>query len=253
MVRFVRQREIFASWSAGGREGLDHLIGNKQLERSMELSVVRGLKGVNKNNQLRTSLGISGAKGVLAELKSKKPGKFMNKRLGMVGQRKGVFGFTFQGSDHVVIRSHPYDRALTPKRLTELRFAVRDSIVASAQGQPYSNTLDGLMKLTKDRKDIYAPTGWLTTLVHELGHQVHFAAQRPKLGYTGGVAIKSSLDIDVVAGTWIPSTYGKTNIMEQFAETFVQYIFDPVALKSASPEAYKWVDDAMKAALEAPY
>ena len=245
MVRFVRQREIFTSWSAGGREGLDHLIGNKQLERSMELSLARGLKGAK--------LGISGSKGVLAELKSKKPGKFMNKRLGMVGQRKGVFGFTFQGSDHVVIRSHPYDRALTSKRLTELRFAVRDSIVDSAQGKPRSNVVAGLMKLTKDRKDIYAPTGWLTTLVHELGHQVHYAAQRPKLGYTGGVAIKSSLDIKVVTGTWIPSTYGKTNIMEQFAETFVQYIFDPVALKSASPEAYKWVDDAMKAALEAPY
>ena len=65
--------------------------------------------------------------------------------------------------------------------------------------------------------------------------------------------MKSYLDTDVVTGTWIPSAYGTTNTMEQFAETFVQYIFDPVALKSASPEAYKWVDDAMKAALEAPY
>ena len=40
--------------------------------------------------------------------------------------------------------------------------------------------------------------------------------------------------------------------MEEFAETFVQYIFDPVELKRVSPDAYKWVDDALAAALEAP-
>jgi hypothetical protein len=55
----------------------------------------------------------------------------------------------------------------------------------------------------------------------------------------------------VVQGTYIPSGYGGSNNMEQFAETFVQYIFDPVGLKKVSPEAYAWVDDALAKTLKA--
>ena len=69
-----------------------------------------------------------------------------------------------------------------------------------------------------------------------MGHQVHYAANRPAMA----------------GKAWIPSRYGGGNYMEEFAETFVQYVFDPVELKRVSPDAYKWVDDALAAALEAP-
>ncbi len=69
-----------------------------------------------------------------------------------------------------------------------------------------------------------------------MGHQIHYAAGRPAMA----------------GKAWIPSKYGGTNYMEEFAETFVQYVFDPVELKKASPNAYKWVDEAVNAALEAP-
>ena len=69
-----------------------------------------------------------------------------------------------------------------------------------------------------------------------MGHQVHFAAGRTAMTGT----------------QWIPSKYGGSNFMEQFAETFVQYVFDPVELKKASPNAYKWVEETLAAALDAP-
>ena len=68
-----------------------------------------------------------------------------------------------------------------------------------------------------------------------MGHQVDYAAGKIRRDFL-----------------YRPSGYGSTNDMEQFAETFVQYIFDPVGLKKASPLAYKWVDDSMTRALIAP-
>ena len=250
--QFVRQRQIFASWQTSGRQSLQHLIGNKQLEKSMVLGLARGTKGVSKANKLRTQMGLTRVKNILKEIKQGKPGSTMKGSLGLMGSKSGVQGFTIQGSNQIVMRAHSYDRPLTSKGLLEVRNAVRRSIVASHQGKPLEHATEGLWRLTKNKESIEAPLNWISTFIHELGHQVHFAAGRPKLTWDGARVLKDSLDTEVLAGTWIPSKYGQKNIMEQFAETFVQYIFDPVALKDAAPEAYKWVDDAMNAALKAP-
>ena len=218
----------------------------------MVLGLARGTKGVSKANKLRTQMGLTRVKNTLKEIKKGKPGSTMKGSLGLMGSESGVQGFTIQGSNQIVVRAHSYDRPLTSKRLLEVRNAVRRSIVASHQGKPLEHATEGLWRLTKNEKSIEAPLNWISTFIHELGHQVHFAAGRTKLTWDGARVLKDSLDTEVLAGTWIPSTYGQKNIMEQFAETFVQYIFDPVALKDAAPEAYKWVDDAMNAALKAP-
>lgn len=250
--QFVRQRQIFASWQTSGRQSMQHLIGNKQLEKSMVLGLARGTKGVSKANKLRTQMGLTRVKNILKEIKQGKPGSTMKGSLGMTGSTSGVQGFTIQGSNQIVMRAHSYDRPLTSKGLLEVRKAVRDSIVASHKGKPFGHVTEDLWRLTKNEKSIEAPLNWISTFIHELGHQVHFAAGRTKLTWDGARVLKDSLDTEILAGTWIPSKYGQKNMMEQFAETFVQYIFDPVALKDAAPEAYKWVDDAMNAALKAP-
>ena len=55
----------------------------------------------------------------------------------------------------------------------------------------------------------------------------------------------------ITSGSYVPSLYGGSNNMEQFAETFVQYIFDPVGLRKTSPDAYSWIESAVQAALKA--
>jgi len=145
-----------------------------------------------------------------------------------------AFGYTLQGANHIAMKTKSFHKKI--KNLANIKSAVKDSIQKAAKGTPLGN-VDGNLYQWTGRK-IGSKTGdsWLTTYVHEMGHQVHYAANRPAMA----------------GKAWIPSKYGGGNYMEEFAETFVQYVFDPVELKRVSPDAYKWVDDALAAALEAP-
>ena len=140
-----------------------------------------------------------------------------------------AYGYTLQGANHIVMRVQPYHKKI--KDLSKIKTAISNSIKNAAKNTPLGNVDNDLYKFTG--RKITDGDSWLTTFVHEMGHQVHYAANRP--------AMKGA--------TWIPSKYGGTNFMEEFAETFVQYIFEPVELKKASPNAFKWIDDAMKDAL----
>ena len=84
-----------------------------------------------------------------------------------------------------------------------------------------------------------------------MGHQIHYASNKPKLSFRKNFEL-NSYDRDITMGTWLPSFYGSSNYLEQFAETFVQYVFDPVGLKKVAPEAYRWIDETMATALKAP-
>lgn len=91
--------------------------------------------------------------------------------------------------------------------------------------------------------------GWMKTLVHEIGHQVH---------YRGGLKRLDGKNIDPgpydpsrknVKGEWEASVYGSSNQLENFAETFTLWVYQPELLKKYSPEAYKWIDDHVRNAL----
>ena len=90
---------------------------------------------------------------------------------------------------------------------------------------------------------------WITTLVHELGHQVHFrGGHKNGQGKTvsdGSRPVEHLMDPDL----FMPSAYGGSNIWEQFAENFVHYIFNPKMLKKASPDTYYWIEEHMENAL----
>jgi len=79
---------------------------------------------------------------------------------------------------------------------------------------------------------------WFSTMVHEIGHQVHFKGSGAG-AFTGG-----RLDFRFV------STYATKNRFEQFAEAFTMYIFDPEGLQTKAPSLYKWVDDNLNSALK---
>jgi len=267
--QFTEQREIFCSWTSGaetkGRayakinEKTKYLKENQQLRRSLQLAKDRGVKNLKEgpsydpvsgreiyNNIERTKTGLNYITEILDDGlgSSSNWGHSTFTRFVTTG-KSDAFGFTFQGANHINIKSKPYYKKL--KDLKKIRQKVGESVEKAAKGTPQRTADQGLYRLSYTkaemkksfldrRSTVVADDAWLTTYVHEMGHQIHYAAGRP-----------------VMTGTqWIPSSYGGSNFMEQFAETFVQYVFDPVSLKKVSPDAYKWVDDAVAAALEAP-
>lgn len=262
--KFTEQREVFSAWTTGaetrGRpyganakkmeEKIAFLKGNAQLKRSMELAKKRGQNNVFDSiapssdpitglNQLTNSQRVAAGLGKIEEiLDSGLEGvsgwghayfvKFVT-----TGKTK-AFGYTLQGANHIAMKVKPFHKKI--KNLTSIKKAVKESIQQAAKGTPKGNVDGDLYQWIRNKIGSKTGDSWLTTYVHEMGHQVHYAANRPAM--TGKA--------------WIPSRYGNGNYMEQFAETFVQYVFDPVELKKASPNAYKWVDDALAAALKAP-
>ena len=262
--KFTEQREVFCAWTSGAEtkgykfakidEKIAFLKNNPQLKKSLEKAKARGLKGIKDNapdvdpltniqqfnNKHRVAQGIGKIDEILdGGLGASGTGGHLYFVRYMTTQKTSAFGYTFQGANHIAMKTKPYYKKVT--NLSEIRKAVKQSIQNAAKGTPQGNVDNALYQVTGgifEPVKITSKTGqsWLTTYVHEMGHQIHYAAGRPAMA----------------GKAWIPSKYGGTNYMEEFAETFVQYVFDPVELKKASPNAYKWVDEAVNAALEAP-
>tara|TARA_R100001440_G_scaffold28492_1_gene46128 strand:+ start:2551 stop:4821 length:2271 start_codon:yes stop_codon:yes gene_type:complete len=81
---------------------------------------------------------------------------------------------------------------------------------------------------------------WLDTLVHEMGHQVHYQSGALNLGRQ---YLKDK-------GMTYVTGYSRTNHLEQFAEAFTQYIFNPEGLQEKAPRLYKWVDATLDQSLK---
>ena len=262
--KFTEQREVFCAWTSGAEtkgykfakidEKIAFLKNNPQLKKSLEKAKARGFKGIKDNapdvdpltniqqfnNKHRVAQGLGKIDEILdGGLGASGTGGHLYFVRYMTTQKTNAFGYTFQGANHIAMKTKPYYKKVT--NLSEIRKAVKQSIQNAAVGRPQGNVDNALYQVTGgifEPVKITSKTGqsWLTTYVHEMGHQIHYAAGRPAMA----------------GKAWIPSKYGGTNYMEEFAETFVQYVFDPVELKKASPNAYKWVDEAVNAALEAP-
>ena len=266
--QFTEQRQCFCSWTTGGEvrgntakvaENLKYLKQNAQFKKSMQLAKDRGLKGVRDNAPSIDPItngsqfnNIQKTKSMLAKIdyiledgfdRSQGFGDIYFKMYSTMN-KKGADcgGFTMQGANHINVKLRTTHKKIT--NLKKVRESVKESIKRAAENKPLGNADEKLysFKLSKaknplDRRlKLYTEESWLTTYVHEMGHQVHFAAGRPAMTGT----------------QWIPSKYGGSNYVEQFAETFVQYVFDPVELKKASPNAYKWVEETLSTALDAP-
>jgi len=250
---FMEKKQIFCSWTTPGvargnylkvAENVKYIKENPQLRKSLQLNKQRGTKKVRntspsydplhlkhlEDNETRTLRGLNKMNTILEEGldSSTGYGNALFETFFTMKKTK-AYGYTLQGANHIVMRVQPYHKKI--KDLSKIKTAISNSIKNAAKNTPLGNVDNDLYKFTG--RKITDGDSWLTTFVHEMGHQVHYAANRP--------AMKGA--------TWIPSKYGETNFMEEFAETFVQYIFEPVELKKASPNAFKWIDDAMKDAL----
>ena len=235
MMRF-QERYNISTITGTGNEAVGYLLGSKQLLSSLKAA---GLQGSGSAGNAKAF------KNAAEELDYaiKNPGKktdfdTFTKRDLKVNKQDGINGSTAAGMGAVKIKISDFHKAVDAKALKKLQDAVEDGVNQAAKGTPLRNGASAAQTLTIQRKKYSFKAGesnWLTTYVHEMGHQIHYAVGSPMP--TGKAA------------QWKPSKYGTTNKQEWFAETFMQYTLAPNALKKASPEAYKFVDDAVKRAL----
>ena len=162
-------------------------------------------------------------------------------------------GFIFVKIDSSIqplaTKALPGSRRMTLKKI---RDAVSAEMLAPTTSQlRYQQNVGGsIYKFSKDGKPMPADT-WLLTLVHEMGHQIHYAAGTPRSANIIKDMKNKRFKYEPLKHT--PSGYARSNDKEYFAEAFMQYTLGPKALKKASPEAYKWVDKIVKKALTGVY
>ena len=168
----------------------------------------------------------------------------------MTGGTSRAAGFTSGGSSMVAVADWSGHKPIGSRDMDTIRgnyaknFERRDNnwnLPWSAAGDPPLGAKTGMKGQTAH--------SWMKTLVHEIGHQVHYRGGLKRLGgdnINPGPFDPSRKNVE---GEWQASGYGSTNQLENFAETFLLWVYQPDLLKKYSPEAYKWVDDHMRNAL----
>ena len=229
MLQFQRDNNIATVWTTGSEKSatqLSHLFTD-EVKGSLEAAISRG-----------AGRGVGVTKEILKELESGNLGAYTS---GYMRVKRGADGHTMPGFGAIVMRYASHDKAIGATNGVNRVFnAVHNGILNAKDLKP-GYTAGQAMYYQKGGKAgarMIADNGWANTYIHEMGHQIHYAAGTPSLPFQGADAV-----------SWLPSKYGGTNNLERFAETFVQYVIDPEGLKAASPGAYKWVDDAVNKAL----
>ena len=81
---------------------------------------------------------------------------------------------------------------------------------------------------------------WLSTMIHEIGHQVHFK---------GSGAAPLANKFKKMGGMNFVTGYSRKNPRELFAESFEQYVVNPEGLEKNAPRLYNWVEETLNNAL----
>ena len=82
---------------------------------------------------------------------------------------------------------------------------------------------------------------WITTMIHEIGHQVHFK---------GSGADVLGNKYRKLGGMKYVTGYSRKNPRELFAESFTCYVLDPDGLQDIAPRLYTWVEETLDNALK---
>ena len=247
MLDFQQQKNISTVWS----DGREKVVGNDfdhwknpVLIQSLRDGISRGGKG----------------QGIIKEIADDLDKNRVSPFLGKLGRvSSGADGHTTEAGGFIALKQGSHQVAVSTKEASRIREAISSSVEAAAAGRPkqvaYADLWEKTGKTTWKSKE-----GWAATYVHEMGHQVHFAAGAPGMSaylpedLRKAAAGKGPEAVEAIGKLrqleWKPSTYGTTNGYERFAESFVQYVFAPEELQKASPAAYAWVEGTLKEAMK---
>ena len=149
---------------------------------------------------------------------------------------KGYSGYTTTTSS--VVNTKLYEVAKPLNKTNIKKFIKQKKAILNEDLRDKSRYVFRNVKVPSTSSIHNRDVSWFSTMVHEIGHQVHFKGSGAG-AFTGG-----RLDFRFV------STYATKNRFEQFAEAFTLYIFDPEGLQTKAPSLYKWVDDNLNSALK---
>jgi len=155
---------------------------------------------------------------------------------------KTYSGYTTACSSVVNTKLRETSRLLTKKDIKEFKKAAKG--ILDQKARDLSNPLKEYIFKEKKLPSVSAAQdrdiSWLSTMIHEIGHQVHFKG-------SGGAAYPFAFDPKAM--TYV-TKYASKNRFEQFAEAFTVYVLDPEGLQSKAPKLYQWVDDNLEKALK---
>ena len=93
---------------------------------------------------------------------------------------------------------------------------------------------------SKFRAEGITEIDWMSTMIHEIGHQVHFK---------GSGAAPLANKFKKMGGMNAVTGYSRKNPRELFAESFEQYVVNPEGLEKNAPRLYNWVEETLNNAL----
>jgi hypothetical protein len=250
MLDFQQRQNISVAWSNGREKGPIGTDFDHWKQPGMVSSIRDGI-----------ARGDGRAQGIMGDIANDLERGRTSAFLGKVGKvSSGADGHTIEGGGFIALKQGSHQIRIDDKAAERIRNAVRESVTAASRGTPkkvaYADLWDKTGKTTWKSKE-----GWAATYVHEMGHQIHWAggttsitdylpeALRRVAAGRGPDAIAAMGELRKLQ--WTPSQYGGTNLQERFAESFVQFVFDPEGLKRASPAAYDWVADTVAKAMKA--
>lgn len=168
---------------------------------------------------------------------------------------KSSGGYTKVGTSFVTIKDARTSKPPTQLDIDVLKKSYANALESAASNGGRNNKQltaeDAYREIYKTKKDWSG--SWINTLIHELGHQVHFKGGQTNMSGQVADHYNNKVADNVRDGAIFPSKYAGVNNFEQFAENFTTYMLAPDTLKRLSPKTYEWIDNHMLNALNWKY
>ena len=161
----------------------------------------------------------------------------------------GTHGYTIFNSAMVHTRLKNSARKIGNISARNIRASVKETLETNFKFSNFKGTRyeryrqgveQGIREVWSNSAPLDGDTDWFVTFVHEMGHQIHYQSGAASLGQ----------QFRKLGGMTFPTEYSRRNALEQFTESFVQYVFNPEGLQERAPRLYKWVDETLEQSLK---
>ena len=161
----------------------------------------------------------------------------------------GTHGYTIFNSAMVHTRLKNSARKIGNISARNIRASVKETLETNFKFSKFKGTRyeryrqgveQGIREVWSNSAPLDGDADWFVTFVHEMGHQIHYQSGAASLGQ----------QFRKLGGMTYPTEYSRKNALEQFTESFVQYVFNPEGLQERAPRLYKWVDETLEQSLK---